>query len=104
MGTSAGAIYHKLVIFRNDPSEHQLICNDSSPDTQAYIQTVVCGLGLEFEYSFITNVVRIIRHASIQAQPAEDEILSLLEFKQAYPSGGELPDFDAFPISTDINP
>jgi hypothetical protein len=103
MDTSAGAIYHQLVVFQNDTSQHELIFNDPSPETQAYIQTLGRGLGLEFEYSIITNSARIIRRPPILAQPAEDDFLNFLDFEQACPSDGELPDAYGFPPSAEVN-
>jgi hypothetical protein len=103
MDTSAGAIYHQLVVFQNDTSQHELIFNDPSPETQSFIQTLVRGLGLEFEYSSITNSARIIRRPPILAQPAEDEFLNFLDFEQACPSDGELPDAYGFPPSAEVN-
>ena len=103
MDTSAGAIYHQLVVFQNDTSQHELIFNDPSPETQGYIQTLGRGLGLEFEYSSITNFARIIRRPPILAQPAEDEFLNFLNFEQASPPGDELPNAYALPPYLDLN-
>jgi hypothetical protein len=103
MDTAAGAIYHQLVVFQNDPSQHELIFNDPSQETQAYIQTLVRGLGLEFEYSTITNSARIIRRSQILAQPAQDEFPEFLDFAQACPSDGELLDVYGFLPSAEVN-
>jgi hypothetical protein len=103
MDTSALAIYRQLVVFQNDTSQHELIFNDPSPETQAYIQTLGRGLGLEFEYSSITNSARIIRRPPILAQPAEDEFLNFLDFEQACPSDGELPDAYGSPLFAEVD-
>jgi hypothetical protein len=103
MDTSAGAIYHQMVVFQNDPSQHELIFNDPSPETQAYIQTLVHGLGLEFEYSSITKCARVVLHPTILDQPAQVEFLKFLDLEQTYPPGGELPDAYGFLPSAEIN-
>ncbi len=103
MDASAGTIYHQLVIFQNDSSQHELIFHDPSPENQVYVQALVGGLGLEFEYSTITDSARIIRGSQILAQPAQDEFLKFLDFEEACPSDGELPNAYGSPPSEEVN-
>jgi hypothetical protein len=108
MDASSCSIYTQLLGFQNDLSQHQLIFDDPNSSNQAYIQTLTRGLGLEFEYSSITNSARITRRSSVQPQPVhpvlEEDFLRFLDLEQssAGQPSGELPDTYEVPVSTHV--
>jgi hypothetical protein len=109
MDASSCSIYTQLLGFQNDLSQHQLIFDDPNSSNQAYIQTPARGLGLEFEYSTITNSARITRRPSVRPHPVhpvlERDFLRFLDLEQssaAQPSG-ELPDTYEVPVFAHVD-
>ncbi|KAF4627878.1 hypothetical protein G7Y89_g10271 [Cudoniella acicularis] len=104
MDASSCSIYTQLLEFQNDSSQHQLTFHDPNSLNQAYIQTLARGLGLEFEYSTITNSARITRRSPGRPQPIhsafEEDFLRFLGLEQlsAAQSSGELPNTYEVPL------
>jgi hypothetical protein len=109
MDASSCSIYTQLLGFQNDLSQHQLIFDDPNSSNQAYIQTLARGLGLEFEYSTITNSARITRRPPVRPQPAhsvlEEDFLRFLDLEQssAVQPSGELLDTYEVPVSAHVD-
>ncbi len=103
MDPSSRPIYAQVLEFQIDITRHELIFDDPNSSTQAYIQTLARGLGLEFEYSTITNCARVTHHLSDQPQPAqsalEEDFLHSLDLEQSSAAqlGAELRDSDEVP-------
>jgi hypothetical protein len=98
------ALYQQLLEFQNDPSRHELRFNQQSLATQAYIQTLALGLGLEFQYSTITESAKVTRRHAVQAQPVEDDFLNFLDLNHSScQSSSELPNAHDLPPSAEVD-
>jgi hypothetical protein len=102
--TSNCSVYDQLLEFQNDSTRHELTFYDPSGPTLGYLQTLARGLGLEFEYSTITNSARVLHRALVTSHLVdslpEEDFLRFLDLEQpTAPSSGELPCAYSIPLS-----
>lgn len=95
-------IYTQLLEFQNDISRDQLVFDNPNTSTQGYIQTLARGLGLEIEYSTLTNLARITRRGIYLA--SEDGFLRFLDHLEESEAADCVPplDLDAYDFPSSV--
>jgi len=62
-------LFSQLLQFKSDPYQNEVLFDDSSPVQRAHLESSAYMLGLEYEYSSISKIVRILRP---EEGPAEE--------------------------------